>query len=126
MDAKLSEPPNGDRSNTSSANHFRQVRWVSISIAWLLCLSVFVAIIGTQPAWSESAETLKIYLARHGETDWNAENRLQGGSGQQGVSLQNVGRAHPAVYGDQDLQTDLPLNEINLRHRGVFRADRNG
>jgi 2,3-bisphosphoglycerate-dependent phosphoglycerate mutase len=98
MDAKLSEPPNRDRSNISSTNHFRQVRWVSISIAWLLCLSVFVAFTGTQPAWSGSAETLKIYLARHGETDWNAENRLQGGSDR---ALNSTGRKQAAQLAER-------------------------
>jgi probable phosphoglycerate mutase len=30
------------------------------------------------PAWGQSSHGLRIYLARHGETDWNAEHRLQG------------------------------------------------
>jgi hypothetical protein len=30
------------------------------------------------PAWGQSSRVLRIYLARHEETDWNAEHRLQG------------------------------------------------
>ena len=46
----------------------------------VVCLLVFVILILHHPAWSQSDQTLRIYLARHGQTDWNVERRLQGGT----------------------------------------------
>jgi probable phosphoglycerate mutase len=47
---------------------------------WLVCLSLFALLTMASPAWSRPARTLTIYLARHGETNWNAERFLQGGT----------------------------------------------
>ena len=53
-------------------------RLLSIRHVFLLCLSVFVILFLDHPVLAQSTGTLRIYLARHGETDWNAELRLQG------------------------------------------------
>jgi len=53
-------------------------RRLSIRNTCLLCFSVFVISIVDRPVLGQSSQTLRIYLARHGETDWNVERRLQG------------------------------------------------
>jgi probable phosphoglycerate mutase len=46
----------------------------------------------------ESPAVLRVYLARHGQTDWNAEHRLQGGSD---VALNAAGRKQAAQLADR-------------------------
>jgi hypothetical protein len=36
---------------------------------YLLCLSIFLVLVANHRAWGQSNQTLRIYLARHGETD---------------------------------------------------------
>jgi 2,3-bisphosphoglycerate-dependent phosphoglycerate mutase len=59
----------------------------------LLCLSILLLIIVEHPAWGQSTGMLRIYLARHGETDWNVERRLQGGID---TALNSTGRKQAA------------------------------
>lgn len=65
---------------------------------WLVCLAVFALLVFDDAAWSQSTGTLRIYLARHGETDWNAERRLQGGTD---TALNSRGRDQAAQLAER-------------------------
>jgi probable phosphoglycerate mutase len=64
----------------------------------LLLLSVLLVLIVDHPVLGQSTGTLRIYLARHGETDWNAERRLQG---ETDTALNSTGRQQAAKLADR-------------------------
>src|SRR5215510_5655018 len=76
----------------------RKGRLVAIRHVFVLCLAVFGTVFLAQPALAQSAGTLRIYLARHGETDWNAELRLQGTSD---IPLNSKGRQQAAKLAER-------------------------
>src|SRR5262245_21212457 len=77
MYARLLGPVVEHKLKARFKNEFKG-RLVVICHVSVLSLAVFVMLFLAQPASAQSAGTLRIYLARHGETDWNAERRLQG------------------------------------------------
>lgn len=56
---------------------------------------MFIPVLGCRqpPEDPPSADNLRIYLARHGQTDWNAERRLQGSTD---IELNDTGRRQAA------------------------------
>ena len=59
---------------------------------------MLVGLIVDQPLLGQSTGTLRIYLARHGETDWNAERRLQGATD---TALNSTGRQQAAKLAER-------------------------
>jgi broad specificity phosphatase PhoE len=55
-------------------------------------------LVAVQPVSGQSGGTLRIYLARHGETEWNVERRLQGGTD---TALNATGRQQAAKLRDR-------------------------
>ena len=73
----------------------------------LLCLSVFVMLTAAERVFGQSAQTLRIYLSRHGQTDWNAERRLQGCTD---TALNATGRQQAAKLGEE--LKGIPLDAV--------------
>lgn len=70
-------------------------RLASLTQACILSLAVILLPILEISASAQSTPVLRIYLARHGETDWNAEHKLQG-------------------------STDTPLNSTGLKQAAIL------
>ena len=139
MDAKLLQPFAAQQSKPRLKEWGHRRFW--ICQVFLLSLAILVGI-SDHSAAAQSTGTLRIYLARHGETDWNAKRRLQGGSD---IPLNSKGRQQAAKLAEQlkgihldavysstlgrSIETakiaggDAPLKSLaglNERHHGKF------
>jgi broad specificity phosphatase PhoE len=79
------------------------MRYLRAALVLILCLAPQAAI----APHAQSAGTLRLYIARHGETDWNAEHRLQGFTDR---PLNDTGRRQAAELAD--LMTGVRLDAI--------------
>jgi probable phosphoglycerate mutase len=77
------------------AKHGSRTRFPPLTQACVLSVAVILLLISEIPASAQSVPILRIYLARHGETDWNAEHKLQG-------------------------STDTPLNSTGLKQAAML------
>lgn len=70
----------------------------SSRLVLLLCLTVLLAGSVARPVSGQSAGTLQIYVARHGQTDWNVERRIQGSTD---TKLNDTGRQQAATLAER-------------------------
>jgi probable phosphoglycerate mutase len=91
-----------------------RIRSALTSALWLWCP---VLLLGAAHAVSgQSSSVLRIYLARHGQTDWNAEHRLQGTSD---TVLNSTGREQAARLAERlrGLKIDAAYSSTLRRSR---------
>jgi broad specificity phosphatase PhoE len=70
-----------------------RMRYLRTTLVLILCLAPCASV----APHAQSAGTLRLYIARHGETDWNAEHRLQGFTDR---PLNDTGRRQAAELAD--------------------------
>lgn len=80
-----------------------------------------VALALLQAAWAAPDDALRIYVARHGQTDWNLARRLQGGTD---VPLNETGRRQAEALADrlQGLRLDRIYSSALQRSRQTAEA----
>ncbi|HEY7322182.1 MAG TPA: histidine phosphatase family protein [Candidatus Binatia bacterium] len=122
MDAKLLEPFPALQSKPRLNERGRRRFW--IFQVFLLSLAILVGI-SDKSASAQSTGTLRIYLARHGETDWNAERRLQGTTD---TALNSKGRQQAAQLAERlkGIRLDAVYSSALSRTRETAEIARGG
>ena len=115
----------GPQKLKASLDGGRKGRLISIRHVSLLCLSVFVMLFLDHPVSAQSTGTLRIYLARHGETDWNAERSLQGATD---TALNSKGRQQAAKLAERlkGIHLDAVYSSTLSRSRDTAELVRGG
>jgi len=106
-----------EKSVTSINREISQWNWLPRRTIWGLLLGLLISIpaVGWMtPVPAQS--TLRIYLARHGQTNWNLEGRTQGGTD---TELNATGRRQA-----QDLKTHLKGIEFDHVYSSTLRRSR--
>lgn len=90
-------------------------------IAALLVLTFFLAPRATVAPQAQAAGSLRLYIARHGETDWNVEHRLQGWTDR---PLNDNGRRQAAALAEslKGVRIDAIYSSTLSRSRDTARA----
>ena len=92
MNSRLSGPA------TTTPMNRQQQRLTFPTLVYLLGLAIFVTSTLNPLASGQSSGVLRIYLARHGQTDWNFERRLQGSTD---TALNSAGLKQAAILADR-------------------------
>lgn len=73
----------------------------------MVLVALLVSACASRGHATSSTSTLRIYLARHGQTDWNAIHRMQGHSD---IELNETGRQQAALL--RERVKDIPLDHV--------------
>ena len=98
---------------------------LSIRLVFFLCLAILLTSGVDHPVWGQSAGGFRIYLARHGQTDWNVERRLQGGTD---TPLNTTGRLQAAKLTERvkGVRLDAAYSSTLSRSRETAEIARGG
>ena len=93
--------------------------------AIFLALSLLLAPRAAVTPTAQAGGSLRLHIARHGETDWNLQHRLQGWTDR---SLDETGRKQAAALAEiaQGRSTSMRSTPARCRAQSRYRPDRRG